>query len=145
MGGQGQEGQREYGYGGPGAGDPGMGGYSSFQGGEGGTRTTGQHHDPHYLQWRNEQIRKLDEDYEAWNKERYGKFSEEFDTWRRNRQAAAAARAEEPGGGTPGSTLQTSRSVAEEGEPEAGATASAPSRAGALSGAKARSEQDKNK
>lgn len=45
--------------------------------------------DPHYLQWREEQIRKLDADYEAWNKERYGKFSEEFDAWRRGREGGA--------------------------------------------------------
>lgn len=110
--GHGQWGQSEFN---PGS-SQGMGGYSSFQGGEGTPRTAGQHHDPHYLQWRSEQIRKLDEDYEAWNKERYGKFSEEFDTWRRNRQAAASTKESEAGMPSSGSTLQSSRSVAEEGE-----------------------------
>lgn len=47
-----------------------------------------QHFDPHYNQWRNEQIRKLDEDYHSYNQERYGKFSDEFDQWRKTRKAS---------------------------------------------------------
>lgn len=54
------------------------------------SREPGPHRDPHYLQWRAEQIRKLDADYEAWSQERYRKFAEEFDTWRRERQSASA-------------------------------------------------------
>ena len=46
----------------------------------------GQHHDPDYHQWRNEQIRGLDNDYKAWREERYSNFSNEFGEWRRGRQ-----------------------------------------------------------
>lgn len=48
----------------------------------------GQHHrfDPHYQQWREEQIRNLDDDYRTYRQERYRKFSDEFDAWRKNRR-----------------------------------------------------------
>lgn len=45
------------------------------------------HHDPDYHQWREEQMRLLDEDYRAWRKERYQKFSEDFNAWRAARNA----------------------------------------------------------
>jgi hypothetical protein len=51
-------------------------------------------HDPDYWQWRNEQMRALDDDYSAWRKERYSKFSDDFSQWRSQRQK---------GGGTGGS------------------------------------------
>lgn len=41
--------------------------------------------DPHYRQWRSEQIRQLDEDYRKWRAEYYERFSAEFNDWRRSR------------------------------------------------------------
>ncbi|AAZ96684.1 hypothetical protein Tbd_0731 [Thiobacillus denitrificans ATCC 25259] len=61
---------------------------------EGASRDTGPHHDPHYLKWREEQIRKLDADYEAFSQERYSRFADEFDSWRRERAAAGGTRDE---------------------------------------------------
>ena len=43
------------------------------------------HHDPDYHQWREEQIRNLDNDYQSWRQDRYRKFSDEFNTWRASR------------------------------------------------------------
>lgn len=51
-------------------------------------RHEGQHHDPDYQQWREQQLRNLDDDYQSWRGERYKKFSDEFDNWRKNRQGA---------------------------------------------------------
>ena len=42
-----------------------------------------------YLQWRNEQVRKLDTDYQTWRQARYRKFADEFDAWRASRQDSA--------------------------------------------------------
>lgn len=42
--------------------------------------------DPDYLQWREEQLRQLDEDYRAW---RQHKFAEDFKQWR-NRSSGGA-------------------------------------------------------
>ncbi len=72
-------------------GNPAMSGAHGSQH-EGASRDTRPHHDPHYLKWREEQIRKLDADYEAFSQERYSRFADEFDTWRRERASA---------GGTP--------------------------------------------
>jgi hypothetical protein len=47
--------------------------------------------DPDYLQWRAEQIRKLDRDYLRYRRERYKKFCDEFDAWRTNQTSAAAS------------------------------------------------------
>ena len=86
-------------------------GGSHGSGSYGGARPTSQHarsgdgassgahrdstFDPDYLQWRNEQMRKLDDDYLQWRKERYSKFSAEFNEWRqRGRAAGALASAE---------------------------------------------------
>lgn len=44
------------------------------------------YHDPDYQQWRDEQIRALDEDYKAWRDERYSAFSNEFGEWRKSRK-----------------------------------------------------------
>jgi hypothetical protein len=41
--------------------------------------------DPHYRQWRSEQIRQLDDDYRKWRAEYYERFSTEFNEWRRSR------------------------------------------------------------
>lgn len=41
--------------------------------------------DPHYRQWRSEQIRQLDDDYRKWRAEYYERFSAEFNEWRRSR------------------------------------------------------------
>jgi hypothetical protein len=50
---------------------------------------SGQHDedqfDPHYRQWRSEQIRQLDDDYRKWRAEYYERFSTEFNEWRRSR------------------------------------------------------------
>ena len=43
------------------------------------------HRDPHYQQWRDEQVRQLDADYDAWHAERYDKFAEDFNQWRTHR------------------------------------------------------------
>lgn len=43
------------------------------------------HRDPHYQQWRDEQVRQLDADYEAWHSERHEKFAEDFNQWRTHR------------------------------------------------------------
>ena len=51
----------------------------------------GQHHDPDYHQWRNEQIRGLDNDYKAWREERYSNFSNEFGEWRKGRKDKQSA------------------------------------------------------
>ena len=61
------------------------------------------HHDPDYHQWREEQMRLLDEDYRAWRKERYQKFSEDFNAWRAARNTQPS-----PSGvsGSPGLTAQ---------------------------------------
>jgi hypothetical protein len=48
--------------------------------------STTRHRDPHYHQWREEQIRHLDNEYEAYRQERYTQFSEDFNAWRRKRQ-----------------------------------------------------------
>ncbi len=55
----------------------------------------GQHqhqhmHDPEYCQWRQEQIRSLDDSYSAWRDERYSKFAKDFGEWRKNRKESAA-------------------------------------------------------
>lgn len=54
-------------------------------------RQRGQHHDPDYLRWREQQMRALDADYQSWRGERYKKFSEEFDSWRKSREGATQA------------------------------------------------------
>ena len=70
--------------------------------------------DPHYRQWREQQLRQLDDDYRAWREEHYGRFSSEFDEWRKNRSQAAgkghegnSAEGKAATGGTTGSTSTT--------------------------------------
>jgi hypothetical protein len=41
--------------------------------------------DYHYLSWREEQMRSLDNEYHAYNEERRGRFNDEFDGWRKRR------------------------------------------------------------
>ncbi|HSC79831.1 MAG TPA: hypothetical protein VLC08_05740 [Chitinolyticbacter sp.] len=41
-------------------------------------------------QWREQQIRQLDDDYDRWSQERYGKFSSEFEEWRNKQRASQA-------------------------------------------------------
>jgi len=43
------------------------------------------HHDYDYQQWRDEQIRNLDNDYCSWRQDRYKKFADEFNSWRASR------------------------------------------------------------
>jgi hypothetical protein len=71
-------------------------------------RYQGQHHDPDYQQWRNEQLRNLDEDYESWRGERYKKFSDDFNTWRSNRTRDSDTTQQGRGGSAAGSTPGTS-------------------------------------
>lgn len=59
--------------------------------GRGANHGSGAHRDPDYHQWREEQIRNLDNDYESWRQERYSKFADEFNTWRSSRQRDASA------------------------------------------------------
>lgn len=56
------------------------------------------HHDPDYQQWRDEQMRSLDEDYRSWREERYRKFSDEFDAWRKNRPSPSEGGSDEASG-----------------------------------------------
>lgn len=56
--------------------------------------------DPDYQQWRDEQLRLLDEDYDAWRKERYQKFSEDFSQWRSSRPARASGQQRQKGNAT---------------------------------------------
>jgi len=56
------------------------------------------HHDPDYQQWREEQIRGLDDDYKAWRDERYSTFSNEFGEWRKNRKNRSSSGAASAGG-----------------------------------------------
>jgi hypothetical protein len=51
---------------------------------------TAHHDDPHYMSWRDEQVRKLDDDYAAYRSERQVKFNDEFDTWRKTRDTSRA-------------------------------------------------------
>lgn len=52
--------------------------------------------DPHYRQWRDEQIRQLDADYRQWRAEYHERFSNEFNEWRRHR-AQTGSKAEQGG------------------------------------------------
>lgn len=45
-----------------------------------------QGHDANYMHWRQEQLKKLDEDYNAFQTEKRQKFSEEFSKWRTEQQ-----------------------------------------------------------
>lgn len=78
---RGSRGQGGFGYG---AGQGSYGGPGQWGRGEyGGEYGRGQpQHDPDYLQWREEQIRKLDSEYQSWREERYRRFSEDFNSWR---------------------------------------------------------------
>ncbi|MBV7428261.1 MULTISPECIES: hypothetical protein [unclassified Acidovorax] len=72
------------------------------------------HHDPDYQQWRQEQLRLLDEDYQSWRKERYEKFSDDFNTWRtsRNQQSPSKSQAGATGSSStsnPGATSGKSK------------------------------------
>lgn len=59
------------------------------QGGQHDTQRLQQpHRDPHYQQWREDQLRRFDEDYEQWHQERYQAFSNDFNDWRARRQAS---------------------------------------------------------
>lgn len=49
------------------------------------------HHDPDYLQWRDEQMQQMDENYQAWRQQRYAKFSNEFGEWQKNQKPEAQA------------------------------------------------------
>jgi hypothetical protein len=53
-----------------------------------GQRRRSSQHDQSYLNWRDEQIRKLDEDYEAYQRENQTKFNSDFESWRTKRTSA---------------------------------------------------------
>ncbi len=89
------------------------------------------HHDPDYLQWRNEQLRSLDSDYESWRRERYQKFSEDFNTWRSQRATqnenvpaaqASASASLQPSTPVPAQEPGDAAAAREEGEEGASAT-----------------------
>lgn len=69
----------------------------------------GGHDDPDYAQWREEQIRLLDQDYGDFRRERYGKFASDFNSWRSKRAgdlsstATASSRASSRAAGKPAS------------------------------------------
>ncbi|RZL03811.1 MAG: hypothetical protein EOP36_02910 [Rubrivivax sp.] len=96
-----QQGHHRYGARGFGATGFGGGEYSGLGAFETGERPQPQfnqqfnrpHHDPHYQQWRDEQLRNFDEDYRQWHQERYHNFSNDFNDWRSRRQGASAGRA----------------------------------------------------
>lgn len=48
------------------------------------------HQDDHYLSWRDQQIRALDEDYADYCREREEQFHSDFDKWRRSRQQSGS-------------------------------------------------------
>lgn len=48
-------------------------------------------HDPHYSQWRQQQIEDLDRDYEEYRREHQSKFESEFGSWRSKRQGQRQA------------------------------------------------------
>jgi len=56
--------------------------------------------EPDYHQWREEQLRNLDNDYETWRGERYKKFSEDFNTWRSSRERDSGGVKGQATGGT---------------------------------------------
>jgi hypothetical protein len=78
------------------------------------------HFDPHYRQWRAEQIQKLDEDYRAWRSEYYGRFSNEFSEWRQKRAGQQQGKPDE------------STAVQKQGKPAGGASPSASGTEGSL-------------
>ncbi|MGH6648301.1 hypothetical protein [Aquabacterium sp.] len=84
------QGRHRYGARGFGATGFGSGDYSGLGAFEVGSRSNPQfnqpHHDPHYQQWREEQLRSFDEDYRQWHQERYQNFSNDFNDWRSRRQ-----------------------------------------------------------
>ena len=99
---------REHGFGGfqgdyrGGHGQGGFGGRGDWEGGRQSFAAGGQqHHDPHYLEWRNRQIEALDRDYDEYHRERQQRFHEDFSTWRQSRQtqsgSAGSTRAGETG------------------------------------------------
>lgn len=73
----------------------------------------GQHHDPDYHQWREQQLRNLDDDYQSWRGEHYKKFSDEFSEWRKNRstQDTGSANKRSTASGTGSSSGTSSTSV----------------------------------
>jgi hypothetical protein len=46
----------------------------------------GDHHDPHYSEWRRRQMEQLDRDYHEYRQEHQSKFEQEFGGWREKRQ-----------------------------------------------------------
>jgi hypothetical protein len=63
----------------------GQGRDSDYQRNLGSQRQGAGHHDESYLNWRNDQIRKLDDDYDAYRREHQTKFNSDFDNWRNSR------------------------------------------------------------
>lgn len=70
--------------------------FTASEGGERGRRwgaadgsrpPQGDHHDPHYSEWRRRQIEALDRDYEEYRREHQSKFESDFGSWRSRRQS----------------------------------------------------------
>ena len=57
-----------------------------FSGQPYGSQQSQHQHDPHYSQWRNQQIQALDRDYDEDRREHQSKFEQEFGSWRTKRQ-----------------------------------------------------------
>jgi hypothetical protein len=54
--------------------------------------------DSQYMRWREDQIRKMDDDYQTYVKEHEGRFHDDFHTWRSQRQqGASGGEAQQPG------------------------------------------------
>lgn len=80
---RGQGGNRSESSGGSGAG--GQQDYSRQRGAS--AARHGQHHDPHYQEWRQRQIDQLDRDYHEYRAQNQSKFESEFGSWRTQRQS----------------------------------------------------------
>lgn len=63
----------------------------------------GSHWDDHYRQWREQQIRQLDQEYEEYRRERQHHFESDFATWRQNRQGSGSQSPDQGAAGSFGS------------------------------------------
>lgn len=57
-----------------------------FSGQPYGAQQSQHEHDPHYSEWRHQQIAALDRDYDEYRREHQSKFEQEFGSWRTKRQ-----------------------------------------------------------
>ena len=68
---------------------PEQGGLGDRGGWERSPRNFSSHQDDHYLSWREQQMRALDNDYADYCREREQQFHSDFDNWRRSRRQEA--------------------------------------------------------